>query len=122
MKAITQSKKQITVTLPSIDEVEFKIICRPSDIPIKGNAIASGNDAYDKEVETDLYRQLADGNDWAWCDVEVIARYKGMKGNDTLGACSYASEKDFIEANDYYPDMKERAYKELISEIESLKD
>ncbi len=112
--------KTIQITLPSIDEVEFQIIAHDEHISVRGNAIVSGDDAYDKKVEDEIIGRLDNGDIWAWCCVEVVVKYKGMKGNDFLGACCYEDEKDFISQSGYYEDMKQRAYDELISEIESL--
>jgi hypothetical protein len=114
--------KQVCFELPTIEQVEFTIQCMPEDIPIKGNAIVSGDDEYDKEVENDLIEQLENGNEWAWCAIKVTACYKGQEGTDYLGGCSYKSKKDFIESNDYYQDMRQQAYDELIAQLESLQD
>lgn len=113
--------KQVTINLPSIDEVEFQIITHNEDLPVKGNAIASGDDAQDKEVEDEIIERLENGDIWAWCCVEVVAKWRGMKGNDFLGGCSYQDEKDFM-SDGYYEDMKKVAYAALISEIEELED
>ncbi len=73
----------------------------------------SGNAEYDKQVCDMIRKELAQGNEWAWCIVVVKAHYAGFEGQDTLGACSYKSKQDFIDCNDYYPDLKTRALENL---------
>lgn len=113
--------KQIIVKLPNINEVQFKIIAHEEGIPIKGNAVATGNDEEDKEIEDEIYRKL-ESSIWAWCCIEVKATWKGIKGNDYLGCCSYEDEDDFIKNSGYFEDMKERAYSELIQQLEDLEN
>ena len=98
---------------------EITIECLPEDTAIKGNALASGNPWEDKECEESIIKQLMRGNEWAWCCVKITARWKQWEGTDYLGCCSYKSEKDFIDCNDYYPDMVARAQDELIEAVES---
>lgn len=114
-------KKNVCFTLPTMEDVEFSIECLEEHIPIRGNCVASGNDAEDKEIEDNLIEQLNNGNEWAWCTVKVSASYKGQEGTDYLGGCSYLSEKDFKE-DGYYEDMKQTAFNELIQNLESLND
>lgn len=112
--------KTIKIKLPSIEEVTFRTICREEDMPIEGNVMASGNDAIDRKAEKDIYEQLENGNEWAWCCVEVQAEWRGLVGNDFLGGCSYDSQKDFEEPGGYYDDMKVQAYDDLIAQLRSL--
>lgn len=92
--------------------------CLPEDLQIKGNASAI-DDETDAQVEREILEQLDSGNEWAWCCIKVTLKWKGFEGTDYLGACSYKSKKDFIEANDYFPDMVSRAFDELVAKIES---
>lgn len=112
--------KQITFELPTIDQVEFTIECHEEHIPVRGNALASGDDKQDKRVEDSIIRSLNNGNPWSWCTVEVTASYNGLQGTDTLGCCSYKSEKDFIKNSGYYEDMKQQAYDELIEKLRAF--
>lgn len=109
----------ITVTLPTIEQVDFDLICENEYTPIKGNALVSGNDDEDREAEAEIFRQIAEGNGWAWCAVEVKAKWRGIEGSDYLGCCSYKSEDDF-KKDGYYTDMKREAYAEIIRRIKSL--
>lgn len=92
--------------------------CLPEDLQIKGNASAI-DDETDAQVEREILEQLDSGNEWAWCCIKVTLKWKGFEGTDYLGACSYKSKKDFIESNDYFPDMVSRAFDELVAKIES---
>ena len=76
----------------------------------------------DSIVEDKVINEYENGNYWAWCTVRVTAEYKGIKGTDYLGCCSFASEEDFKEEGGYYEDMKQVAYDELISNLTSLND
>lgn len=75
-------------------------VCR-SDIPIKGNAIASGDDEYDRNVENQIISDL-ECNVWAWCDITVSLELKiaghVFKGKDIVAGCQYKDEHDFIKS------------------------
>lgn len=92
--------------------------CLPEDLQIKGNASAI-DDETDAQVEREILEQLDSGNEWAWCTIKVSLKWKGYEGTDYLGACSYKSKKDFIDANDYFPDMVAIAFNDLVDNIES---
>lgn len=113
--------KQITFKLPTIKEVNFKVEALEEDIQVRVNTIASGDEEEDKKVEDRIIRRLNNGNQWAWCTAKVTATYKGKEGTAYLGCCSYKDKDDFM-TDGYYKDMKEEAYQELISELESLQD
>ena len=110
--------KTIEIGLPEIDEVEFRLECSPEDTSPEGNASAIDKET-DKEILDWIYSELNAGNEWAWCQVKVSARWKGLEGVDYLGCCSYKSESDFREPGGYYDDMKNEAFADLIRQIES---
>lgn len=114
--------EKIEITLPTIDQVEFETLVSEESIPIRGNAIATGNDEEDAKVENDLIDQLERGNIWAWCAVEVRATWRGITASDYLGGCSYASQNDFERGDGYYSDMKQTAYNQLLDKIRALKE
>jgi hypothetical protein len=93
-------------------EVTFTLECEPEDLPVRGNAMASGNPDVDRETEQWIFAQLASGNDWAWCCVKVTAEWNGFEGVDYLGTCSYRSEEEF-RSDAYFADMKTRALEDL---------
>ena len=102
----------------TIDEtkVEYSLECLPEDCEIEGNAMASGDDGYDKEVEQKIIDQLNSGNEWAWCTVKVTAHIGRFHGSDYLGCCSYESEEQFTQ-DGYYDDMKHEALEALKLDI-----
>lgn len=109
------------------DDVTFEVHCEPEFIEIRGNAIASGDPAVDKEVEDEVIRRLDSGDEWAWCSVMVRATWespsgKTFSGEDYLGCCSYESKKAFIEAGDYYPDMCAMALDKLNDALQEVFD
>lgn len=109
----------------SASDVTFTIECLPEDIPIEGNAMASGDDEFDRGVARDIQRALDRGNQWAWCCVKVTATYHApngqtFRGSDYLGGCSYESEADFVRCNDYIVDMKKMALDDLNESIERI--
>jgi len=95
--------------------VAYTLEIEPEDIPVKGNAMASGDDKEDKKVEDWINRQLRSGNLWAWCTVVCTARLGDKEGRDTLGACSYKSTAQFIQPGGYWKDMKAQALADLVS-------
>jgi hypothetical protein len=102
--------------------VRYEITAHPEDTPIEGNVMASGCDAFDKACENKVRADYNGGNYWAWCGVQVSARYDGVDcvvGNDYLGGCSYASEEEF-KADAYYEDMKDRARDDLYMQLEGI--
>jgi hypothetical protein len=99
---------------------EIRIVVHEETIPLRGNALASGDDDLDRDVEEEILSRLAYGEQWAWCWVEVIAEFRGLEGRDTLGGCSYKDEADFKENSGYYEDMVARATDELADLVEGL--
>lgn len=86
-------------------DVSWKLDCLGEDAPVRGNAMASGDDKVDKRVENRILRQLENGNQWAWCYVILRGTFKGLEATDSLGRCSYRNEKDFVKNSGYYDDM-----------------
>lgn len=80
----------------------------PEDMPVRGNAMASDDDAADKEVEDEIIRRLDDGDEWAWCVVRVRASLHGQHADAYLGGCSYRDEAEF-KAGGYFEDMRDEA-------------
>ena len=104
-------------------KVRYEIFCSPEECPIEGNAMASGDDAFDRHCEDRIRTDLAEGNEWAWCCVRVTARYEGIDsvvGQDYLGCCSYSGIEDFKQPSEYYDDMKDRAREDLYMQLEGI--
>lgn len=99
--------------------------CMPEHTRIRGNAIASGDDAYDKKVERKIQRKLDNGNEWAWCTIRVTVTPKplavcDLSATDYLGCCSYESKADFIRNSGYYEDMVNTCIAELQETIDAM--
>lgn len=96
--------------LLTIDDVDILLTAGDEDTPVRGNAIVSGDESFDKEAEDTILSRLNDGDIWAWCCVCVKvspkdARLSHLSAFDYLGCCSYRNEKDFKAPGDYYDDM-----------------
>lgn len=98
---------------------DYELICHPEDASIEGNASALDPDT-DARIVKEIRDQLAAGNQWAWCTVELKCTYKGMETSDFLGCCSYLSEYDFM-ASDYYEDMINTVTEDMQSLIKDIK-
>lgn len=100
----------------TIDRITYTIEIEPEDVPVRGNAMASGDDDLDREVEDEILAKLDRGNLWAWCAVKVTASFDGFTGHDYLGGCSYNNVKDFIDGG-CYADMRDQAKSDLIGKL-----
>jgi len=90
--------------------IRILVSCMPEDQPIEGNAIASGDEAFDKEVCDGIRERLESGNEWAWCVAKVEARIELADGNQLseaayLGACTDGSESEFVNNSGYYEQL-----------------
>jgi hypothetical protein len=92
----------------TIDDVTVTLRAEPEDVPVRGNAVASGDDATDREVEDKIIADLERGSEWAWCCAVVEVSWGSFKNVATLGCCSYRSEEDF-RASGYYDEMVSEA-------------
>lgn len=101
-------------------EVDYVLEVEMDNFPVRGNAIASGDDAEDKRVEDEILSRLNCGDIWAWGTVKVTALWNGFEGVDYLGGCSYRDEEDFKQPGGYFEDMKRQALADLKSNIKEL--
>lgn len=90
------------------------------ELPIEGNAVASGDDAADRAEEDRIRTEFESGNVWAWATVTVRAEFMGYIAEEHLGCCSYDSEKDFRQPGGYFDDMAANAKASLAEQIEKL--
>lgn len=94
------------------EDVEWEIVCEPESTPLEGNVLASGDDDEDAAAEEWVRDQLDSGNEWSWCIVRVVGRWRGLTEWECLGGCSYRSEEDFKEGG-YYEDMRSEVLRRL---------
>lgn len=102
--------------------VEYTIECLPEDVPIRGNAMASGDAEYDTQVEDAIIERINAGNEWAWCCVRVTAQTTidghYFAGDSHLGCCNYHNE-DAFKVGGYFEDMKEQALADLMVSLKT---
>lgn len=112
------------------EDVEFILEVEQDDTPVRGNALASGDESIDKACEDEILERLARGDVWAWAHVTVKARVRDdddvgnlarrIVGRDDLSGCSYKSEAEF-KTDDVYGDMKAQAFDDLVDRLRCLK-
>lgn len=96
--------------------VTYELTYTQDDTPVRGNAMASGDDDQDRAVEDQIIADLNRGNDYAWACVEVTARCGRFSGVAYLWRCSYNSEKELIQdlfTDDTYG-LKDEACQDLL--------
>lgn len=99
-------------------KIEYDLKIEDEDIPVRGNAMASGDDAADKAAEDEILERLERGDVIAWCCIVVKARIVGARhayeGVATLGCCSYLDEHALRrDAFEYY-NLKAEALEDLV--------
>ncbi len=73
--------------------VTFEVTIESEDIPVRGNCMASGDDAFDKKCEDEILERLENGDDSAWCCVKVTARTAGgFEGFACIGGCTLSDD------------------------------
>ena len=95
------------------EEVSIRLEAEPEFVPVEGNAMASGDDVHDRQVEDEILARLEQGDVWAWAAVTVTVSWRPFSASDHLGCCSYADEDDFRQPGGYFDDMVDQAIAEL---------
>ena len=106
------------------DMIRYTYDISAEETLIRGNAIASGDEAYDKEIEDELISRVNNGDIWAWFSFQVkaflyvynatIDEYKTFVGKSSwLGCCSYQSYDDFVSDTHQRSGMDEEAFDDL---------
>ena len=95
------------------EEVSIRLEAEPELLPVEGNASASGDDDFDREVEHNILSRIQQGDTWAWAAVTVTASWGPFSASDHLGCCSYANEEDFRQPGGYFDDMVAQAIEDL---------
>lgn len=93
------------------EEVEISIEIEPETIPVRGNAINSGDRDFDRYWEDEILKQK-ESTVWAWATVTVVVKHNKLSGVCVLCKCHFFSEDDF-KANGYYEEMKMEALSNL---------
>lgn len=92
-------------------------VYRPCDIPVRGEVMASGDDAFDKECEDEILARIDAGDEWAWFSAECCASYGTHSASDYMSGCSYADEADWM-SDLYAQDMIGEAIEQLARSLE----
>ena len=98
----------------TLSDCTTTVTAEQDDIPVRGNALDSGDKDVDKTCEDEILARLDDGDVWAWASVRVSVTWRTYTGSAYLGCCSYASEDDFRESSGYFEAMREEAFEELM--------
>ena len=76
------------------DEISWSFTMEPEHVPVRGNAIVSGDEAYDRQVEDEIIKRLDDGDQAAWFCLKVTGTFGECQYSEYLGCCSYESDPD----------------------------
>jgi hypothetical protein len=95
------------------ESICYSVIAEYETMPVRGNALASGDDAFDLLVEDEIIERLERHDVWAWACVKVVASWDGFTGESGwLGACTYENEESF-RGDAYFTDLKAEALEAL---------
>lgn len=104
-------------------KVTYEIEIEADETPVRGNAIASGDEAFDTATENLILARLEAGEIEAWCVATVwavvrVGEHK-FSGRAILGGCSYETEaqlkQELLENPGY--DLKAEALEDLLSNL-----
>jgi hypothetical protein len=95
------------------------------DIPVRGNAMASGDENEDRRVEDAILADLDRGHLEAWCSAHVFAQLTlstphdafSAAGDAYMGGCSYRSEKELWESMTMEYDLEADALADAAVEL-----
>ncbi len=78
----------------TLDDVVVTIDYEQEDTPVKGNAMCSDDEVFNKEVEDQILSRLANNDTLAWCCLKASVTPKHLllkrfKGEAYLGGCSF---------------------------------
>lgn len=103
-------------------EYSFRIE-REEDVPVRGNALASGDDEQDRKAEDEILERLERDDILAWCTAIVTARVVGehhaFQGTATLGCCSYVTEDELKRDVFEHYDLKGEALDDLRRDLQT---
>jgi hypothetical protein len=104
--------------------ITYTLTIEAEEVPIEGNAMASGDDAEDKKAEEWIRAELKRGNLAVWCCLKVEATIQigedTFSGADYLGCCSCRDEAEAQSLAFEYYDMKAQARESLIRKLEAI--
>jgi len=100
-------------------EGDFDLFVEHETIPVRGNAMASEDPEYNRQVEDEILSRLENGDVWAWASVRAEGRWNGLVEWDSLGCCSYEDREAFLR-DGYWADMKLGIAQRIAEEFERI--
>lgn len=101
------------------NDITIIVTALPEEIPVKGNAICSGDENFDQLVEHEILSRLEQDDVWAWATVAVSVTWNGHEATEYLGCCSYDDEEAFRGCG-YCTDMVDAALNQLNHDLQTL--
>lgn len=77
------------------------------------------DDFDDPETCAWIKAQLEQGNDWAWCQVDIKVELHDLEGIAGIGGCSYENKEAF-KSGGYYESLVSEAVDELARKLEAI--
>jgi hypothetical protein len=109
----------MTIRKLEASEVTFETKVEPDDTPVRGNAMASGDDEFDRETEDGILKSLRSENHYAWCIITIEARWEGFVGSSVLGGNSLKSDADVAETVESH-ELKAQALDDLNTRLQRI--
>lgn len=103
--------------MPRKVAVAYDLRIEPEDISFEGNCSAIDPET-DRNQEEWIRRELASGNDLAWCWAQVTAKVDGFEGSDSLGGISCRDREEFDRV--FLPEMRRNALADLRRQLSDL--
>jgi len=108
------SLKSITLA-----DVEWELICEPEQFTTPEEHLCT-DEPEDDAKDCELIRQRLDsGDQWAWCSVRLVGRFRALECWDSLGSCNFESEDDFRQSG-YFADMQLEVLRQLQEEASNI--
>lgn len=101
----------------TLEDVTISVTTEEEDVPVRDNALASGDADADREEEDAILARLKRGDYEAWCRVIVTATWEAPDGNeytgqDSLGCCVLGDGYTAEQCAEHH-DMAEQALNDL---------
>lgn len=103
----------------TVSDITWRVECLPDDMPVRGNAVVTGDDEEDRRIEDQIIEDM-EWNEWAWCTVRVVGEWEGIEADEYLGGCSYKSKEDFCRPGEYFPDMQKEVLRQIQTQAERI--
>lgn len=102
----------------TLEEVEFTVSIEPEESGPDGH-FCSDEPELDKEMVDEIEGRLRRGDQLAWCTLVVVAKWNDFTVTNTLGACSFADQKDMDSEVESHG-MKDEALGQLQTQLQNV--